>query len=274
MEQEVRLEETLRDLKQRAGLKPAIGLILGSGLGPLADQVQKAVKIPYGEIPHFPVSTVAGHAGFLVLGELNGRPVAVLQGRFHYYEGYSMQEITYPLRVLHRLGIKSLLVTNAAGGINPAYSAGDLMLIADHLNLMGDNPLRGSRERDMELRFPDLSDVYKSELRALAREVAAGEGIQLREGIYAALPGPSYETPAEINFLRRCGADAVGMSTVPEVIVAAQLRLPVLGLSLISNLAAGISPHPLSHREVMEAAEAASMKFTRLMLALVGAVPV
>jgi purine-nucleoside phosphorylase len=239
-------------------LAPRVGLILGSGLNPLAEAVEDGSVIPYSEIPHFPQPTVEGHAGRLVLGHLEGVPVVVLQGRAHFYEGYSMPQVVFPARTLQVLGIEILVVTNAAGGLNPDFRAGDLMLISDHLNIIGmtgNNPLFGPNDPRLGPRFPDMSEPYDHELRRIAREVAREKAIPLREGVYASLSGPSFESPAEIRFLRLIGADAVGMSTVPEVIVARHGGIRVLGISGISNVAL-TEPVPgqvTSHEEVLEA---------------------
>ncbi|RME28198.1 MAG: purine-nucleoside phosphorylase [Deltaproteobacteria bacterium] len=262
------LEEAVAAVRARCELRPRFGLVLGSGLGFLADEVENATAIDYGEIPNFPRSTVEGHRGRLVLGNLSGRPVAVMQGRFHFYEGYSLDKVVMGVRLFRKLGADYLLITNAAGGINPAFRPGDLMLITDHINLMGSNPLIGPNVDSLGPRFPDMSDAYCSELRDQALRIAKELGIELKQGVYAAMTGPSYETPAEIRMLAAAGADAVGMSTIPEVIAAVHAGMKVLGISCISNLAAGRSSEPLSHEEVKETAEAAREKFTRLVLAL------
>jgi len=251
-------ESAAAAVQERTPLQPRVGLILGSGLNALAEAVAGGVAIPYGEIPHFPVSTVEGHVGRLVVGRLEGQVVVVMQGRAHYYEGYSMPEITFPVRVMQVLGIETLIVTNAAGGLNSAFRAGDVMLITDHINLIGMtglNPLRGPNLDDFGARFPDMSEAYDARLRALARRVAAREGVPLREGVYICLAGPSFETPADLRFLRLIGAHAVGMSTVPEVTVARHGGTRVLGLSGISNVlpAEGAPPAETSHEEVLEA---------------------
>jgi purine-nucleoside phosphorylase len=239
---------------------PSVGLILGSGLGPLADQVREADHIPFDEVPHFPVSTVSGHSGRLVIGRLEGQSVLVMQGRAHYYEGYSIAQVTLPVRVMQTLDVGVLVVTNAAGGLDPDWQAGDLMLITDHINLIGLaglNPLRGPNLEAFGPRFPDMSVAYDPELRRLAREAAEEEGVLLREGVYAGLAGPSFETPAELRLLRMMGADAVGMSTVAEVTAARHGGMRVLGLSGISNLAV-YDPSPgevASHEEVLEAGQ-------------------
>ncbi|RKD72917.1 purine-nucleoside phosphorylase [Sinobaca qinghaiensis] len=252
-------------IQSYTSIQPKIGLILGSGLGILADEIEEAVVIPYEKIPGFPVSTVEGHAGELVVGKLEGVAVAAMKGRFHYYEGYSMQEVTFPVRVMHMLGIEALFVTNAAGGINESFKAGNLMRIKDHINQMGANPLIGKNEESFGTRFPDMSNAYSERLAHIANKAAKELEIDLKEGVYAANTGPCYETPTEINMLRVLGADAVGMSTVPEVIAAAHSSIQVLGISCISNMAAGILDQPLSHDEVMETTTAVRAEFLSLM---------
>jgi purine-nucleoside phosphorylase len=245
------MERVVPYLRERITRAPAALLVLGSGLGGLADEIQDPVRIPYEEIPGFPRSTVAGHAGALVAGILEGVEVVAMQGRFHLYEGWDPSAVVLPMRVLAALGARVALLTNAAGAVRPGLRPGDLMMISDHLNLMWRNPLVGPA-RAGEERFPDMSEPYDPEFRKIAAEVAAAQGQSLEEGVYAALLGPSYETPAEVRMLGRLGADAVGMSTVPEVIVARALGLRVLAMSCITNLAAGIGSEPLSHQEVME----------------------
>lgn len=257
-------------IQKRAAQSPKIGLVLGSGLGVLAEQMTRAVKIPYGDIPSFPISTVPGHAGQLVLGKLGGNDVVTMQGRFHYYEGYALSEVTFPVRVMHELGVETVIVTNAAGGINESFESGDLMLIRDHINFTFRNPLIGRNEPEWGARFPDMSEAYDRTLRKLAREVASEQGIRLQEGVYAGVTGPSYETPAEIRMLRTLGGDAVGMSTVPEVIVARHMGMRVLGISCITNMAAGVLDQPLSHEEVMETAERVRGTFMTLVTEIVG----
>ncbi|MFZ5641811.1 MAG: purine-nucleoside phosphorylase [Bacillota bacterium] len=256
--------ETVSFLKEKAAAGAEIGLILGSGLGTLADEIEAPVVIPYSDIPNFPVSTVEGHAGQLVVGRLEGKRVVAMQGRFHYYEGYPLQQVVFPVRVMSKLGIKVLVVTNAAGGINHGYEPGDLMLIRDHLNLTGNNPLIGPNDDEFGPRFPDMSEAYDRSLMEMAEKVALGNKLKLQKGVYAGLTGPTYETPAEIKYLRGIGADAVGMSTVPEVIVANHAGIRVLGISCITNMAAGVLPQKLTHEEVMETAERVREKFTRL----------
>lgn len=253
-------------IKSRIACEPKIAIVLGSGLGGLGELVANSVVIDYADIPGFAVSTVPGHAGRLIIGKLSGKDVVLMQGRFHYYEGYDLNTVTLPVRVLRRLGVEILIVTNAAGGINEAMKPSELMLITDHINLTGRNPLRGANDERFGVRFPDMSEAYDRELRAVCEKAAALEGIKLHKGVYLWVTGPSFETPAEIRFFRIIGADAVGMSTVPEVIVANHAGMRVLGISCISNMAAGILPQKLSHKEVMEAGEAARERFTALIL--------
>jgi len=251
--------EAAEFLRSKLGaLKPRIGIVLGSGLGAVAEAVASQVFVPYSEIPHFPQSTVEGHSGRIVAGLLGGVPVVVMQGRVHYYEGYSPQQVTFPMRVLGRLGIENVILTNAAGGINSNYQIGQLVLLADHINMLGFNPLIGPNEarfgdgKKTGLRFFDMTEAYSVELRALAQRAAKSEGFALHEGVYLATSGPSFETPAEIRAFRTLGADLVGMSTVPETIVARHMGIRVLGISCVTNLAAGISATQLSHQEVFE----------------------
>ncbi|MED1950787.1 purine-nucleoside phosphorylase [Brevibacillus centrosporus] len=249
--------------------KPTIGLVLGSGLGVLADEIENPVIIPYNEIPGFTVSTVVGHKGQLVIGKLQGKQVVAMQGRFHFYEGHGLDAVVFPIRVMKLLGVETIIVTNAAGGINEYYDPGNLMLISDHINMTFRNPLIGPNDDEMGARFPDMSEAYSKELRQIAKQVASEQGIELREGIYVGLLGPSYETPAEIRMLRILGGDAVGMSTVPEVIVARHMGVKVLGISCISNMAAGILEQPLSHDEVMETTEKVKTQFLALVNGIV-----
>jgi purine-nucleoside phosphorylase len=232
-------------------VEPRIALVLGSGLGAFADEFDDAVAIPYSEIPGFKQSTVPGHEGRLVIGSVDSVPVVAMQGRVHYYEGYSLEEVTFPIRTFKLLGIKTLILTNASGGINVELGQGTLMVLSDHVNLMGDNPLRGPNDERFGPRFPDMTAVYARDLQEFVVEEAKTIGVDVRRGIYGALSGPSYETPAEIHLLRNLGADAVGMSTVPEAIVARHMGLEVLGISCITNMAAGISDEPINHEEVM-----------------------
>jgi len=261
--------KTVNFLKEKVPEGAEIGLILGSGLGVLAEEIESPTVIPYREIPNFPVSTVEGHAGQLVTGQLEGKRVVAMQGRFHYYEGYAMQQVVFPVRVMSKLGIKALFVTNAAGGINHGFEPGDLMIIMDHINLTGANPLLGPNDDGFGPRFPDMSEAYDRKLIELAKKAASEQKIKLREGVYAGLTGPSYETPAEIKYLRSIGVDAVGMSTVPEVIVANHAGLRVLGISCITNMAAGVLPQKLTHQEVMETAERVREKFVKLVKGII-----
>jgi purine-nucleoside phosphorylase len=249
-----RASEAATFIRGRVSTTPEIAIVLGSGLGDFADQLADAVTLRYDEIPHWPPSRVIGHAGKLVAGRVAGKQVAALAGRVHYYEGHDLQTVTFATRVLGLLGIRTLILTNAAGGINTGFGQGALMVIDDHLNLMGSNPLVGPNDDRFGLRFPDMTHVYSPHLRELADRAAAKLGLQIRHGVYVALHGPSYETPAEIRFLRTAGADAVGMSTVPEAIVARHMDIEVLGISCITNMAAGVLPKPLHHEEVMETA--------------------
>lgn len=252
----------------RTPLRPRIALVLGSGLGAFADSLADAVRVPYAEIPAFPRSTAIGHAGQLVIGNADGVPVAAMQGRVHLYEGYSAQEVAFPIRVFGRMGIRAALLTNAAGGINLSYSQGALVLIRDHINLQGANPLVGSNDDHFGVRFPDMTQAYARDYREMARQEAAKLGITLHDGVYAALLGPSYETPAEIEYLRRIGADLVGMSTVSEVIAARHMGIKVLAISCVTNMAAGILDQPLSHAEVMETGERVKTTFESLVRAI------
>jgi purine-nucleoside phosphorylase len=260
------INDAVAYIRSRSSLQPEAGVILGSGLGNVVDALDIEVSIPYAEIPGAKASTVLGHQGRLILGRAKQLPVAVMQGRVHFYEGYEMAEVMFLARVLGRLGIKKLIVTNAAGGINTAYKPGDLMLISDHINLMGVNPLRGANVDDLGVRFPDMSDAYSESLRTLAREVAAAQGLKVQEGVYLALSGPTYETPAEIRAFRVLGADAVGMSTAPEVIAASHMQIPVLGISCITNMAAGILKQKLTHQEVMDTTTRVQTEFTKFVL--------
>jgi len=239
-------------LQQRITTPPSVAVVLGSGLGAFADELDGAVVIPYAEIPGWPRSTAVGHAGKLVFGTLDGVHVAVMAGRSHLYEGYTAARVTFGVRVLHMLGAQSLVLTNAAGGINLDYGQGALVLISDHINLQGVNPLVGANEDHLGPRFPDMSEAYSRRYREIARAAGAEAGVELKEGVYAAMLGPSYETPAEIRFLRTIGADLVGMSTVPEVIVANHMGMKVLAISCVTNMAAGILPQKINHEEVLE----------------------
>jgi purine-nucleoside phosphorylase len=249
--------------------QPKIAIILGSGLGPLAEAVANPLKIPYHQIPHFKVPQVVGHGGQLVVGQLAGVEVLVQQGRWHFYEGYTLNEVVLPVRVYQEIGIETVIITNAAGGINQAFQVADLMLITDHLNLMGTNPLMGVSGKLFGTQFPDMSEVYDLNLRKLAQAVAKSQQLDLKTGVYGALTGPSYETPAEIRMLRTLGADAVGMSTVPEAISARHRGLKVLGISCITNMAAGVTEQKLSHEEVKLAADQAMTKFINLITGII-----
>ena len=245
--------------------RPTIGLVLGSGLGDFADTLEDAVRIPYGDIPNFPVSTAPGHAGNLVIGRRCGQVVAALQGRFHYYEGYSMQTLTMPIRVLAKIGVKNLVLTNAAGGANASYEPGTLMLISDHINYSGSNPLIGENLDEFGPRFPDVSDLYTGELRIAVKEKATAAGIHLEEGVYMMFTGPNYETPAEVRMAQILGADAVGMSTAPEALVAGHCGMRIVGISCITNHAAGVTDAKLDHSEVVEVANRVHDTFQRLL---------
>ncbi len=264
------MEETINFIKNNIGdFVPEVGIILGSGLGELADEYcDKAIS--YNDIPNFIKSTVVGHKGRLVFAEISGKNVVMMQGRNHFYEGHSMQEITYPVKVMKKLGVKTLILTNAAGGVNESFSAGDLMIITDHINFMGTNPLIGKNDETLGERFPDMTEVYKNSLIELAENCADDLSIDIQKGVYLANSGPSYETPAEILMARTLGADAVGMSTVPEAIVANYCGMNVLGISCISNAASSVGGKTLSHEEVIEATTRAKEKFKKLVVKIVG----
>ena len=263
------MNETVNYIKEQIGdFKPEIAIVLGSGLGELADEYCD-IKINYRDIPNFPESTVKGHQGNLVFAEINGKKVVMMQGRFHYYEGHKMETVTYPIKVMKKLGVDNIILTNAAGGINPFLKPSSLMINKDHINFMGTNPLIGRNDDSLGERFPDMSEVYSKELRKIAYASAEKLNIPVERGVYIALTGPSYETPAEVNMLRLLGADAVGMSTVPEAIVANWMGVRVLGISCICNSAAGLGTIGLSHKEVLEAAEKAKVDFKRLVLEIV-----
>ncbi len=263
------MEKTVDYIKSKIGdFKPEIAIVLGSGLGELADEYCE-IKLAYSEIPGFPVSTVKGHNGNLVFAKVNGKNIMMMQGRFHFYEGHSMQTVTYPIKIMKKLGVETILITNAAGGVNPYFKPSSLMIIKDHINFMGTNPLIGPNDDTLGERFPDMSEVYTKSLREIAHTCSKNLNIPVEEGIYIALTGPTYETPAEVNMVRTLGADAVGMSTVPEAIVASYLKMKVLGISCICNSAAGISTVGLSHKEVLEAAEKAKTNFKKLVLDII-----
>jgi purine-nucleoside phosphorylase len=263
------VREAAEYIKSRTAVKPEVGLIMGSGLGVLGEHLTDFITLAYKDIPHFPVSTVEGHAGELLIGKLAGRSVMLMRGRFHMYEGYGPELTAFPVRVMKALGVTALVVTNAAGGINTAFASGDLMLISDHINLTGRNPLIGPNDDELGVRFPDMSEAYSKRLRATAKSTAESQGFELREGVYVGLLGPTYETPAEIRMLRTMGADAVGMSTVAEVITARHSGIEVLGISCISNMASGILDQPLSHQEVIDTTERVKSRFLGLVLALI-----
>lgn len=251
-------------IEERISIKPTIGLVLGSGLGVLADDIEHQTVISYEDIPHFPVSTVSGHEGQLVLGELEGQQVVAMQGRFHFYEGYSMQEVTFPIKVMKALGVESLFITNAAGGVNTDFNPGDLMVIRDHINQTGTNPLIGPNDEEVGPRFPDMSEVYNRSYINHVQQIAHEQNIPIQTGVYVGNSGPTYETPAEIKMLRFIGGDAVGMSTVPEAIVARHIGLEIVGISCITNMAAGILDEPLSHTDVIKTATKAQTHFIQL----------
>jgi purine-nucleoside phosphorylase len=261
------IKETVATIQRRSDLKPEIGIILGSGLGSIAEKMTEITAIPYSEIPHFYPTSVEGHSGQLLLGKLSGVPVVMLQGRFHFYEGYSMEEVVFPTRTICALGIQTLVLTNAAGGINTTFRPGDLMIIEDHLNLMGDNPLKGPNLSQLGPRFPDLSEAYSRSAIEIFKATAAELNLPIQKGVYGGLLGPTYETPAEVRMLRTLGADAVGMSTVPESIAANHLGVQVAGISCITNLASGLSPHKLTHQEVIEISKLGAEKLKQILSA-------
>jgi purine-nucleoside phosphorylase len=260
------IDQAVAFVRSKSSLQPRVGVILGSGLGNVVDAIDTEIAISYADIPGARASTVAGHSGRLILGRAGKLPVAVMQGRIHFYEGYEMPEVMFLARVVGRLGIERMIVTNAAGGINTSFRSGDLMLISDHINLMGVSPLRGPNADELGPRFPDMSMAYPAELRDAARRVGKEIGLGLREGVYLALSGPTYETPAEIRAFRVLGADAVGMSTVPEVIAMSHMGIPCLGISCITNMAAGILNQKLTHQEVMDTTARVQKEFTALIL--------
>lgn len=265
------IENSSEYIMKNSKYKPTVGLILGSGLGSLADLIENPEFYPYEDIPNFPVSTVEGHEGRLVIGILHGKTVVAMQGRFHYYEGYSMQEVTFPVRVMKLLGVETLIVTNAAGSVNKNFKPGDLMIINDHINLSGANPLIGKNLDKFGVRFPDMSNAYNKDLISLTKEVAKKQNIDIKEGVYTFMSGPTYETPAEIRMVSILGGDAVGMSTVPEVIVANHSGIKVIGISCLTNMAAGILDQPLNHEEVIKTSNMVKNKFMNLMGALITA---
>ena len=268
-----RVQAAARTIRDRSPRRPAAAIILGTGLGGLAKEIKAEVVIPYEEIPGFPLSTVEAHAGRLILGNLSGKPVVAMQGRFHRYEGYSLQQVTFPVRVMHALGAETLVVSNACGGMHPLWAPGDLMLIADHINLIGDNPLIGPHDDRLGPRFPDMSQPYAESLRAMARKLALELGITLREGVYVAVTGPNLETRAEYRMLRAMGADVVGMSTVPEVIVAVQEGMKVLGISIITDQCLPDALEPASLEKIIAVANRAEPSLTRLVSGVVERLP-
>jgi len=261
-----KISEAKDFVASKSKIKPKIGIILGTGLGALAKEIKVDASIPYKDIPHFPVSTVYGHKGRLVLGLLGGKKVVAMQGRFHYYEGYSLPEVTFPVRVMRAMGADTLVVSNACGGMNPRFSRGNIMVMEDHINLFGDNPLRGPNDESLGPRFPDMSEPYSRELIALAEKVALEAGIKLQKGVYVGVQGPNLETRAEYRFLRGVGADVVGMSTVPETIVAVHSGMRVLGLSVVTDLCLPDALKPTSHIEIVKTASQAEPKLTKLMM--------
>jgi purine-nucleoside phosphorylase len=265
----VRAEAAAKFILAKTKLRPRIGLVLGSGLGAFADEIAGAARIDYKNIPHFPRSTAIGHAGRMVIGKVADVPVAVMQGRVHFYEGYSMREVIFPMRVMARMGIRASVITNAAGGINRNFRQGCLVVLRDHINLQGTNPLIGPNDEHFGERFPDMTQVYWKPYQAAALQDGKRLGIEIAEGVYAALTGPSYETPAEIRYLRTIGADLVGMSTVPEVIAAAHMGIRVLGISCVTNMAAGILDQPITTEEVMETGERVKADFVALLRAVI-----
>jgi purine-nucleoside phosphorylase len=265
----IKINEARDYIKKHIDYTPEIGLILGSGLGVMGEEVENKIIINYSDIPNFPVSTVEGHKSRFIFGTLNNKKVAVMQGRFHFYEGYKMQEVVFPIWVMKALGIDKLIVTNAAGGVNKSFTPGDLMLIKDHINFAGTNPLMGQNIEEFGPRFPDMSNAYNKELLVVAKKCAQDNGISIQEGTYMMFTGPNYETPAEIRMSRIIGGDAVGMSTVPEIMAANHSRMKVLGISCITNMAAGILDQPLNHHEVMDTAEKVKTKFVTLVKEIV-----
>jgi len=263
------IETAANYIRDKISVPPEVGIVLGSGWGAFADHISNPVRIHYSEVPGFPVSGVKGHAGEWVCGSLSGKQALVMSGRFHSYEGYDLKTVTLPIRVMKALGVKTVILTNAAGGVNASYEVGDLMLIADHINMTGRSPLTGPNLDALGERFPDMSAAYDRQLRSLAHAVATRIGFALREGVYAQMSGPSFETPAEIRMLRTMGADAVGMSTVPEAIVARHGGMRVMGISCITNMAAGVLDQPLSHMEVIEAGRAAAGRISQFLEAFV-----
>ncbi len=268
-----KIEEAVQWLQSKFTIKPQIGLVLGSGLGILGEAISDPIKIPFQEIPNFPVSTVKGHEGQVIVGHLEGKPILVMQGRVHFYEGYSMKQVVFPIRIMQLLGIKHLVITNASGGLHETHHPGDICLITDHINLMTDNPLHGQNDDRLGPRFPDLSQAYHPELLAVAQKSAAQLGISVKEGVYAGISGPNYETMAEIHYIRRIGADLVGMSTVPEVIAARHGGLNILGISCITDAPLNPAAQGVSHEEVVAVANEAAPKIANLIKAVLHQFP-
>lgn len=263
------IQEAKSYIENKINVKPTVGIILGSGLGPFADVLDKAVHIPYNEIPHFAKSEAIGHANELVIGEIGDNKVVAMKGRFHFYEGVSLDQVTFPIRVMRALGVEKLIITNSCGAVNTDFNPGDLMLITDHINLTGSNPLIGKNNSDLGVRFLDVSEVYNKELRNIVLDVASEQQVSIRQGVYAWWTGPAYETPAEIRMIRTLGADAVGMSTVPEALVAHHSGIQTIGISCLTNMACGILDQPLSHDEVIETAERVKSTFLKLVTEVV-----
>ncbi len=268
-----KIQETAAHIKQQIKHQPIVGIILGSGLGGLVDLIDKEVELQYGTIPNFPVSTVKGHGGQLIFGRIGDVHVMLMAGRFHYYEGYSMEEVTFPVRVMKALGVETLIVSNASGGTNPGFAIGDLMIIKDHINFCPEHPLRGPNDDRLGTRFPDMSEAYDHELIATAKKIAAEKGITVRSGIYFGLQGPTFETPAEYRMIHILGADAVGMSTVPEVIVARHGGMRVFAISVITDVGISDEPVKVTHEEVLEAANAAAPKMATIVAEMVKRIP-
>lgn len=264
-----KINQTAAYLKTMVSYRPETGIILGTGLGHLADEITEKIEIPYEQIPHFPLSTVEGHSGKLIFGKLGGKEVLAMQGRFHYYEGYDMKQVTFPVRVFKAMGVKTLFVSNAAGGMNPDFKVGDIMIITDHINLFPEHPLRGKNHEELGTRFPDMSEAYSPRLIAKADEIAERCGIKVQHGVYVGTSGPTFETPAEYRYFRRIGGDAVGMSTVPEVIVARHGEMEVFAISVITDLGVEGIVEKCSHEDVQKAANAAQPLMTRIMQELV-----
>jgi purine-nucleoside phosphorylase len=269
MDIRAQVNETISYIRTQTGSAPAIGIILGTGLGALADEIKKDTVISYDKIPHFPVSTVESHAGRLLFGKLGGKDIVAMQGRFHYYEGYDLKQVTYPVRVMKELGVRILIVSNAAGGLNPQYSIGELVLITDHINFQGNNPLLGPNDESLGTRFPDMYNCYDSDLRMLAEQTALEERVPMQKGVYVGVSGPNLETAAEYRFLHIIGGDLVGMSTVPEVIVARHQGTRVLGFSLVTDMGLPDAMEPCSHQKIVAAAGKGEPKLTKLVKSIV-----